>query len=204
MYVTYCTARKSLEKPEEGLPPSKRYYSDRIYRVVKRARAAGEPVAILSGKLGLVGENECTPLYDQLLSNEEVLELSKKVAQQLKDKGVTSVTFFADAKAWEEGRAVHRYTKALQMACKEAGTSFVLMFDDESEELNPSDVTFGDISMNKKSFVLMAQDESGLWKTIRTSSFLPDLQIKARSLAKKFPDRKVSIKEQANPESLPF
>lgn len=58
--------------------------------------------------------------------------------------------------------------------------------------------------MDKKSFVLKAQDESGLWQIVRKSVFLPDLQIKARTLTKKFPDRKVSITEEQNLGELPF
>lgn len=45
----------------------------------------------------------------------------------------------------------------------------------------------------KASYLLRAQDDAGVWKEIRRSSFYPDLEIKAKALARKHPERKVEI-----------
>lgn len=55
-----------------------------------------------------------------------------------------------------------------------------------------------------KGLTLRAQDEKGLWRNIRKSKFLPDLQIKARLLVEKFPDRKVEIVEDPSNEKFSF
>lgn len=200
MYVTYCSKDKAVDpKP---LPPGRRYVDPRIWYVLKLAREAGEPAAILSGEFGLVSTDQCIPLYDHLLTPEETAEMSEKVAKQL--KGQSSVTFFIDSGEFSARGPALTYVRVMQEACKKAGASFAMRPVPGNLELNPSDITVGDISMNKKSFILSAQDEAGLWKVVRKSSFLPDLQIKARALAKKFPERKVSIKEEQNFDEFSF
>jgi len=46
-------------------------------------------------------------------------------------------------------------------------------------------------------YILEAQDNQGYWQVVRTSTFGPELEIRAEQLVKKFPDRKVRISVEA-------
>jgi hypothetical protein len=55
-----------------------------------------------------------------------------------------------------------------------------------------------------KGLTLRAQDANGIWQVVRKSTFLPELQIKARALAKQFPLQKVEITEDPSDEKFSF
>lgn len=230
MYVTYCTAAKTFSP--ELLTPEQRYYSDRVAYVSDLAKAAGEDFGVISGELGLVSGPEVYN-YDHLLRWDETADMSKKVAAQIKQRNIKAITFWYNKREMgEPGRAVHRYQAVLIEACDAAGIPFSSMPIEEKlggEIKEPAKIEPGiwhdtdpltgkpkhaptkyppkGVSMNKKAeqtFLLRAQDEKGLWQNVRKSSFLPDLQIKARMLVKKFPAQKVEIVEEHKDEQFPI
>lgn len=214
MYVTNCSADKTLTL--EPVPPHQRYLSDRVWYVRQLAKDAGEDFAIVSGEFGLVFEDNCIPSYDHLLQKDEVLALGKEMAKQLKQRGTSSITFFVIPQEWQEGKPVHQYSLAMQYACNIAKIPFAIKPIDvplggrtkgEPTPVRPENIEIGGpYTMNKKAtvFLLRAQDEKGLWQDVRKSTFLPDLQIKARMLAKKFPNQKVEITELPKDERFSF
>lgn len=239
LYVTYCTAAKTTDLP--FTTPQGRYWSDRVAYVYELAKSAGKEFAILSGEFGILMEYYTwVPNYDHLMSWKETPAMAKRVAAQLKELGITEVTFWYNKREKQEpARAVHRYEATMIEACQEAGIPFSSMPIEEKlggeikepAEVPPAQVTkdpetgeevrfqpwhpgLGEkkpshaptkyppkgVSMNKKAertYLLRAQDEKGLWQDVRKSAFLPDLQIKAQMLVKKFPNRKVEIKAEA-------
>lgn len=213
MYITYGS-RTSNPDPQ-ALPPHQRYFSDRVWYVRQLAKDAGEEFAIITAEYGLVFEENYIPLHDHMLNMNEVETLGKEVAKQLKQKGASAVTFFIISEEWSEGGAAYKYNLVLQLACHIASVSYAVKpitvelgerTKGKPTPVRPENVEIGGPhTMNKKAeYELIAQDEKGLWKSIRKSSFLPDLQIKARSLSKKFPDRKVSIILEKDTTEFPF
>lgn len=215
MYVTNCSSAKTLNP--EPLPPHQRYYDDRVWYVRQLAKDAGEEFAVISGEFGLVTEDQCIPSYDHLLTWDEVESLGKSIAADLKSRSTSSITFFVVPEEWSEGKAVVRYGAALQKACELAKIPYSVRpftvplggrTKGEPTPVRPENIEIGGpFTMNKKAertYILRAQDEKGLWQDIRKSTFLPDLQIKARMLVKKFPDRKVEITELPLDERFSF
>ncbi len=214
MYITYGS-RISNPDPKP-LPPHQRYLSDRVWLVRQMAKDAGEDFAVITAEYGLVFEENYVPLHDHMLDMHEVEQLGKDVSRQLKRKGTSSVTFFIIPEEWSEGGAAYRYNLVLQLACNLAKIPYTVKpitkdlgerTKGEPTPVRPENIEIGGpYSMNKSAtvYVLMAQDEKGLWQNIRKSSFLPDLQIKARMLVKKFPDRKVEIAELPRDERFSF
>jgi hypothetical protein len=228
MYVTNCSASKAIDP--NPLPAAERYLSNRIDYVKQLAKDAGEDFAIISGEYGLVSGN--IPYYDHLLNEDEVESLAEVVADQIKEQGIHNITFWAMPEEWSDpARAVRRYSQVLERARQLAPFTYAVKFIEEpiggrergrpktepgaapegpqATTVRPENVGFGGPhSMNKKAepsaYQLRAQDEKGLWQEVRQSTFLPDLQIKARSLVKQFPDRKVEIVPIADNKTLPF
>ena len=207
MFVTNCSKFK-LPEPA-NIPPQQRYLSNRIWYVHQLAKDAGEPFAVVSGEFGLVSEEQSIPDYEHMLAPEEIRGLSEKIAAQIKEQSIPEITFWVISGEYSDtGRAVHRYIAAVQRACELTGAKFHVMpitipVSQKSKgetAVRPENIPLrGPHTMNKKAekYVLMAQDENGIWQTVRKSAFLPDLQIKARTLVKKYPDRKVSIVQDA-------
>jgi len=205
MYVTYGS--KTANPDPNPLPPHRRYYSDRVWYVRQLAKDAGEEFAVITSEYGLVFEENAIPLQDHIIDIDEVESLGKETAKVLKQHSAASVVFFIIPEEWSEGGAAYRYNLVLQLACNIANIPYTVKPIKESlgertkgepTPVRPENIEVGGpFSMNKKSepasYQLIAQDENGIWQNVRTSSFLPDLQIKARALAKKFPNRKVDI-----------
>lgn len=210
MYVTNASATKSLS-PEE-VAPTERYLSDRVWWVKERADKDGEDFAVLSGEFGLLTDTSRIPPYEHTLGADEIETLGDFVANQLKQKKASRVTFWAIPEEVSQGRSVNKYIAVLSRACEIAGIPLEVLPIDEPlggrTKGKPTPVSpqyiGGPFKMNKKGYLLRAQDEKGLWQNVRTSVFLPDLQIKARMLVKKFPDRKVEIVEEQRDERFPF
>jgi len=89
--LTTCTATKA---PDEGLRPARsRYRSPRLDHVGEAAAAAGRPLVILSGALGLVAATEPVGWYDRPLRPDptEVDALGARLADRLRAWGVRRV-----------------------------------------------------------------------------------------------------------------
>lgn len=116
---TYCSATK--DDSIELLPANKRYMSKRISYVKDLALLSGIDFYILSGKFGLVHENELLPYYDHLLSLDEVSSLSEIVAEQIVSHRITTIDFFIRASDVDPNVKV--YIESLKLACGKNGTT---------------------------------------------------------------------------------
>jgi hypothetical protein len=214
MYITYGSPAQIDPKP---LPPHQRYISDRVWYVRQLAKDAGEEFAIITAEYGLVFEENYIPMHDHTLSSDEVERLSNEIAKTLQKKGASSVTFFVIPEEWQEKESAFRYDLVLQKACLLAKIPYTLKpitiplgerTHGTPSPVRPENIEIGGpYTMNKKAdptYLLRAQDEKGLWQNVRTSTFLPDLQIKARSLSKKFSNQKVEIVELPKDTKFPF
>ena len=215
MYVTYGS---EVQVPSlEALPPHQRFISDRVWYVRQLAKDAGEDFAVITPEYGLVSEESYIPYHERMLGREEMQSLIEDVANTLKKKSASSVTFFVAPEEMGEGGMADRFNLILQSACEEADIPYTMKpiqvpLGERTKGLptpvRPENVEIGGPhTMNKKAeptYLLRAQDEKGLWQNVRTSTFLPDLQIKARMLTKKFPNQKVEIVEMPKDERFSF
>lgn len=113
VFCTYCSAEK--ETFGSPLPAIRRYRSDRIERIYSAALAVGCGFFILSGEYGLLEPNELIPYYDHLLSTEEVEAQAFKLAEQIKQHGISHIIFFTLPLSKDEKLAP--YHAALRLAC---------------------------------------------------------------------------------------
>lgn len=114
LFVTYCSARKSRAS---GLLPARlRYQSARIADV--RARAAKEAASfcVLSGRYGLVREEDPLPWYDHLLREDLVPGLAVRVEGQLRQCAVTRVVYFTQPVSHSPN--VQPYLSTVRLACE--------------------------------------------------------------------------------------
>ena len=123
IFCTYCSAEK--ETGEQPLPAIQRYRSDRIARIYSAALASGCGFFILSGEFGLLDPNSPIPYYDHLLLADEVETQAFRVAEQIKQHGITQLLFFTLPVAKDEKLA--SYHACLRLACliASADLSFV-------------------------------------------------------------------------------
>jgi hypothetical protein len=211
MYVTYGS--KDLNPDPGPLPPQQRFFSDRVWYVRQLAKDAGQEFALITAEYGLVFEQNFIPPDNSIVDMDKVESLGKETAKVLKTHGAKDVVFFIIPEEWGEGGAADRFNLVLQYACNLAKIPYTMKpikvplgqrTKGEPTPVRPENIPpfaaplGGPYSMNKKAepavYELLAQDENGIWKSVRKSSFLPDLQIKAKSLLEEFPNRKVSIK----------
>jgi hypothetical protein len=115
-FLTYCSAEK--ETYEHPLPAINRYRSDRIRRIYSAAESAGTVFFILSGEYGLLKPYAPIPYYDHLLVADEVEAHSLKVAEQIKQHGITQIIFFTLPVSVDEKLAA--YHACLRLACQTA------------------------------------------------------------------------------------
>ncbi len=115
-FSTYCSKEK--ETYEHPLPAINRYRSDRIRRIYSAAESAGTGFFILSGEYGLLKPNDPIPYYDHLLVGDEVEAHSVKVAEQIKQHGITQIIFFTLPVAADEKLVA--YHACLRLACQTA------------------------------------------------------------------------------------
>jgi len=114
IFSTYCSAEK---EPANGLLPAiKRYRSDRIKRIYSAALTCGADFFILSGEFGLLKPNELIPYYDHLLVADEIETYSFKVAEQIKQYGITQIIFFTLPVAADQ--KLEPYHTSLRFACQ--------------------------------------------------------------------------------------
>jgi len=91
--VTICSKEK--DRTTKDIPAYRRYKSSRIKTVRSVAQAQSLPFFILSGKYGLIADNEVVPYYDHLLNESHVQGLALRVGEQGKLAGITSIEFYA-------------------------------------------------------------------------------------------------------------
>lgn len=119
MIELLCTSCSSEKKHDaEPLPAIERYTSPRIRALARRARRRGAGLAILSGRYGLLDPATPIPWYDQALAPEEVSRLASKIAEQLEERGVTRLIFYARSASTPGWRPYH---DVLDAACRTAG-----------------------------------------------------------------------------------
>lgn len=114
VFSTYCSAEK--ETDDSPLPAIQRYRSERIKRIYSAALTCGADFFILSGEYGLLKPNELIPYYDHLLVADEVEAHSFKVAEQIKQYGITQIIFFTLPVAADE--KLTAYHASLRFACQ--------------------------------------------------------------------------------------
>jgi hypothetical protein len=91
--MTVCSREK--DRATEDLPAYARYTSKRVSDARAVANSKGLPFFILSGKYGLVAENDTIPYYDHLLTQDEVVGMATLVANQNQDIRITEIEFHA-------------------------------------------------------------------------------------------------------------
>lgn len=117
LYITCCAAVKD---PAEGLLPAAwRYRSGRIDAVLALAVEHTVGFRILSGRFGLVAAGEPIPVYDHLLTGDEVPAHAARVAAQLGDIAPGRVVFFT--RSAEADPAAQPYRACAEKACRLAG-----------------------------------------------------------------------------------
>jgi len=114
-----CTTCSKRKRRTPGLLPARhRYLSQRIRYVLDLAERSGQPVAILSGRYGLLAPDDRIPWYDQVLARDGVEVLLPRLTEQLRSLGATSAVFYAQPRStagWEP------YHDALERACRRLG-----------------------------------------------------------------------------------
>ena len=119
-YCTYCSSRKR----QDLLPlcALDRYDSRRIRQIYGQACSRGVQFLIMSGAFGLLEPHDTIPNYDHLLQQDEVREMARRMAQQLKEKPVSELVFFTVDPAVDP--LVQPYHNSLALACEAAGVLF--------------------------------------------------------------------------------
>lgn len=100
VFCTYCSKEK--DSSQGKLPAIQRYRSNRIKSVYIAAMSLGFKFLILSGKYGILDPSDPIPNYDHPLQSSEVMEHSKKVADQLETLGKIDIIFFARSTSDDE------------------------------------------------------------------------------------------------------
>ena len=119
---TYCSAEK--QTVVGNVPAISRYISKRIDRVAKQAEKENRPLFILSGKYGIIPAAHPIPYYDHLLTQEEVLAHAKNVASQIKEHGITHITFYT--RSLQQDPNVAAYINCINQAAELVQVSLVI------------------------------------------------------------------------------
>ena len=90
---TTCCKEKSLDI--EPVPAYQRYVSKRIQGIKILSDTSHTPFFILSGKFGLIHQDEKITSYDMLLTDGLVPHLANMVSEQIKKYAITSIIFYA-------------------------------------------------------------------------------------------------------------
>lgn len=114
--VTYCSKEKN--STEDTLPAIELYRSDRITSVATIAQLQSVQFYILSGKFGLVHSTDALPYYDQLLKDNNVAEVAKKVADRLQIDNISKINFYTQT--LEQDPQLASYWKCIHEATQNA------------------------------------------------------------------------------------
>ena len=127
-FCTYCSRDKSTEPGD--LPAIRRYQSARIEKVYAAACQLGLGFYILSGKFGLLVPHHPIPWYDHLLAPEEASYLADRIADQIREYGITGLVYFTSS--FDRDPNVIPYHDALVAACSRTSRP-VLVIESELE-----------------------------------------------------------------------
>jgi hypothetical protein len=111
-----CTICSEVKvKDGESLPAWRRFESKRILEVRNVAKFSYSPFYLLSGKFGLIPEDEEVGFYDHMLIDHESPNLAKLLKLQLKENNITELHFYArpEDEKWKP------YYDAIESAAKE-------------------------------------------------------------------------------------
>ena len=111
---TYCSAEK--QTVVGNVPAISRYISKRIDWVAKQAEKENRPLFILSGRYGIIPAAHPIPHYDHLLTQEEVSAHAHRVASQIKEHGITQITFYT--RSLQEDPNVAAYINCITQAAE--------------------------------------------------------------------------------------
>jgi len=114
--LTTCTEAK--DPSPDPLPARARYRSPRLDHVGEAAAAAGLPLVILSGKVGLLAATDPVEYYDQPLRQAEVPAIVEAVTERLRAWGVERVIAHLRPR---ESPGCAPYHDALEAGCAAAG-----------------------------------------------------------------------------------
>ncbi|MDB5260005.1 MAG: hypothetical protein JWN37_236 [Candidatus Nomurabacteria bacterium] len=117
---TICSEQKL--KNTESLPIWKKYQSLRILEVRNIANSLLMPFFLISGKFGLINEDEQIGYYDHMLVEHEAPALAKLLKLQIKENNITELHFYAKPRdqSWAP------YYDALEQACKESNLPYFI------------------------------------------------------------------------------
>jgi len=120
---SYCSAAK--RRDADPLPAVERYRSDRLRGLWAAGRASGRPLHILSGQFGLLPAEAPIPWYDHLLAEREVAAMSARVADTLRELGVTGVEYHTASPVIAPDIAP--YLAVMRAACAAAGAELTVV-----------------------------------------------------------------------------
>lgn len=207
--MLFVTGGTSVQTPQQNPVSPEDLYLDVAVWYLKKI-AGSIPWAVLT-PTGLFFQGEKKGGSTKILHDdpEQKADLASFVAKQLKENQVDAVRFFAVGDEIINSASAINFAEVMTKAAVKANiplTSEDLPSRDEMlKRLGVSDFpkTFHQ-QKEAHMYLLRAQDEKGLWQLVRKSSFLPDLQIKARMLVQKFPNQKVEIVEEPKDARLSF
>ena len=119
---TYCSAEK--QTAVGNVPAISRYISKRIDWVAKQAEKKNRPFFILSGKYGIIPAAHPIPYYDHLLTQQEVLAHAHMVASQIREHGITHITFYT--RSLQQDPNVAAYINCINQAAELVQVSLVI------------------------------------------------------------------------------
>lgn len=121
--VTCCAADKDPAPGE--MAAIHRYRSTRIDAVAELAARRDWGFGILSGKFGLLAAGTPIPDYDHLLLPAEVVDLARRVADQLAERAPERVVFYTRSPGDDPDSVPYR--KCCEKACALAGVPCVIV-----------------------------------------------------------------------------
>jgi hypothetical protein len=114
-YITYCSRNK--KKSSRPLSAIERYQSPRIHHVHELAKIDMADFRILSGRFGLLREDEQIPWYDHLLKLSEVKDMVERVAPGL--SGYHEAVFY-----YVEGDFIEPYLETVKRSAEAEKVKF--------------------------------------------------------------------------------
>lgn len=120
---SYCSAAK--RRDPAPLPAIERYLSDRLRALREAGRASDRPLHILSGEFGLLPAEAPIPWYDHLLAEREVAAMAARVADSLRELGVTGVEYHTASP--EVAPDIAPYLAVMRAACEAAGAELAVV-----------------------------------------------------------------------------
>ena len=117
LVCTICCREK--DRTDKLLPAIRRYKSERIKTVAGLARDAGLPLAILSGKYGLIDADQPIPYYDKLMGEGDLGEIIAANIAFLEKNEVGKVIFLCPDPAIDPH--VQPYLRSIQAAARGTG-----------------------------------------------------------------------------------